>query len=49
MTQQHVAALDGGAIIRGFQYAQTCAVLIILAVTVTLIDLLSATVRKRFI
>ena len=36
-------------VIRGFQYAQTCAVLIILAVSVTLIDLLSATVRKRFI
>lgn len=36
-------------VIRGFQYAQTCAVLIILAVCVTLIDLLSATLRKRFI
>ena len=36
-------------VIRGFQYAQTCAVLIILAVTVTLIDLLSASVRRRFI
>ena len=36
-------------VIRGFQYAQTCAVLIILAVTVTLIDLLSANIRKRFI
>jgi phosphonate transport system permease protein len=36
-------------VIRGFQYAQTCAVLIILAVSVTLIDLLSANVRKRFI
>jgi phosphonate transport system permease protein len=36
-------------VIRGFQYAQTCAVLILLAVSVTLIDLLSATVRKRFI
>ena len=36
-------------VIRGFQYAQTCAVLIILAVSVTLIDLLSATLRKRFI
>ena len=36
-------------VIRGFQYAQTCAVLIILVVTVTLIDLLSATLRKRFI
>jgi phosphonate transport system permease protein len=36
-------------VIRGFQYAQTCAVLIILAVTVTLIDMLSATLRRRFI
>ncbi len=36
-------------VIRGFQYAQTCAVLIILAVSVTLIDLLSASLRKRFI
>jgi phosphonate transport system permease protein len=36
-------------VIRSFQYAQTCAVLILLAVSVTLIDLLSATVRKRFI
>ncbi|MFO1311822.1 MAG: phosphonate ABC transporter, permease protein PhnE [Burkholderiales bacterium] len=36
-------------IIRGFYYAQTCAVLIIVVVTVTLIDLCSATVRKRFI
>jgi hypothetical protein len=29
-------------VIRGFQYAQTCAVLIILVASVTLIDLLSA-------
>jgi len=36
-------------VIRGFQYAQTCAVLIILAVSVTLIDIASATLRKRFI
>lgn len=36
-------------VIRGFQYAQTCAVLIILVVTVTLIDMLSATLRRRFI
>ena len=36
-------------VIRGFQYAQTCAVLIILAVSVTLIDLVSARLRKRFI
>ena len=36
-------------VIRGFQYAQTCAVLIILAVSVTLIDLASASLRNRFI
>ena len=36
-------------VIRSFQYAQTCAVLIILAVSVTLIDLLSARLRQRFI
>lgn len=36
-------------VIRGFQYAQTCAVLLILIVTVSLIDLASAWLRKRFI
>ena len=36
-------------VIRGFQYAQTCAVLLILVLSVSLIDLLSATLRKRFI
>ncbi|RVT51550.1 phosphonate ABC transporter, permease protein PhnE [Rubrivivax albus] len=36
-------------VIRGFQYAQTCAVLLILVVSVSAIDLLSATLRKRFI
>ena len=36
-------------VIRGFQYAQTCAVLIILVVSVSLIDLLSARLRNRFI
>ncbi len=36
-------------IIRGFQYAQTCAVMIIVVVTVTLIDLASARVRKALI
>jgi len=36
-------------IIRGFYYAETCAVLIIVVVTVSLIDLASATIRKRFI
>jgi phosphonate transport system permease protein len=36
-------------VIRSFQYAQTCAVLIILIVTVTVIDLFSAWLRKRFI
>jgi phosphonate transport system permease protein len=36
-------------VIRSFQYAQTCAVLIILVVTVSFIDMLSAKLRKRFI
>jgi phosphonate transport system permease protein len=36
-------------IIRGFYYAQTCAVMIMIIVTVSLIDLLSARVRKFFI
>jgi phosphonate transport system permease protein len=33
-------------VIRGFQYSQTCAVLIILIVTVTIIDLISSYLRK---
>jgi phosphonate transport system permease protein len=36
-------------IIRGFQYAQTCAVMLIIIVTVSLIDLASARVRKFFV
>ncbi len=36
-------------IIRGFYYAETCAVMIIIVLTVTLLDLLSAQIRKRFI
>ena len=36
-------------VIRGFQYGQTCAVLIILVVSVSLIDLLSARLRARFV
>lgn len=36
-------------IIRGFQFAQTAAVMIILAVSVTLTDLLSQQIRKLFI
>lgn len=36
-------------IIRGFYYAETCAVLIIIVVTCTLIDLVSAQIRKQFI
>ena len=36
-------------VIRGFEYAQTCAVLLILIVTVSLIDLLSSWLRQRFI
>jgi phosphonate transport system permease protein len=33
-------------IIRGFQYAETCAVMIIIVITVTMIDLVSARIRK---
>lgn len=36
-------------IIRGFYYAETCAVMIIIVITVSLIDLASARVRRRFI
>jgi phosphonate transport system permease protein len=36
-------------IIRGFYYAETCAVMIIIIVTVTMIDLVSARIRKAFI
>ncbi len=36
-------------IIRGFYYAETCAVMIIVVVTVTLIDLCSARLRRLFI
>lgn len=36
-------------IIRGFQYAQTCAVMILIVVTVALIDLVSARIRKALI
>lgn len=36
-------------VIRSFQYEQTCAVLLILVVTVSLIDLLSAWLRRRLI
>jgi phosphonate transport system permease protein len=36
-------------IIRGFQYAQTCAVMIIVVVTVTVIDLTSARIRAALI
>ena len=36
-------------IIRGFAYAETCAVMIIIVVTVSLVDLLSAQIRKLFI
>ena len=36
-------------IIRGFYYAETCAVLMIIIVTVSMVDLLSAQIRKRFI
>ena len=36
-------------VIRGFQYAQTCAILIILVVTVSVIDVLSARIRAAVI
>jgi phosphonate transport system permease protein len=36
-------------IIRGFQYAETCAVMIIIVVTVSLIDLVSARIRTALI
>jgi phosphonate transport system permease protein len=36
-------------IIRSFQYAETCAVLLIIVVTVSLLDVASARVRKLFI
>ena len=36
-------------VIRSFQYAQTCAVLLLLVLTVTLIDVFSAWLRQRFI
>jgi len=35
--------------IRGFMFAQTCTVMIVIVVTVTLLDLLSQQVRRRFI
>jgi phosphonate transport system permease protein len=35
--------------IRGFQYAQTCAVMILVIAVVTATDLVSARVRERFI
>jgi phosphonate transport system permease protein len=35
-------------VIRSFQYAQTCALLIMLVVTVTVIDLISAWLRRRY-
>jgi phosphonate transport system permease protein len=36
-------------IIRGFQYAETCAVMIIIIVTVVILDLISARIRKTLI
>ncbi|MFM9882916.1 MAG: phosphonate ABC transporter, permease protein PhnE [Burkholderiales bacterium] len=36
-------------VIRSFQYGQTCAVMIIIIVTVSLIDLISARVRKQLV
>jgi len=36
-------------IIRGFQYAETCAVMIIIVVSVTVIDVISARIRKSLV
>jgi phosphonate transport system permease protein len=36
-------------VIRGFQYGQTAAVLVLLVVSVSLIDIVSAQLRKRLI
>ena len=36
-------------IIRGFQYAETCAVMIIIVLTVSVIDLVSARIRKALV
>lgn len=36
-------------IIRGFQYAETCAVMLIIVLTVSIIDLISARIRKFFV
>lgn len=36
-------------IIRGFQYAETCAVMIIIVVSVSIIDLISARIRKALV
>lgn len=36
-------------IIRGFQYAETCAVMLIIVVTVSVIDLVSARIRKAMV
>jgi phosphonate transport system permease protein len=36
-------------IMRGFQYGETCAVMIIIIITVTVLDLLSANIRKLLI
>lgn len=36
-------------IIRGFQYAETCAVMLIIILTVSIIDLISARIRKFFV
>ena len=36
-------------VIRGFEYAQTCAVMLMLVVSVALIDVVSAQLRKRLL
>jgi phosphonate transport system permease protein len=34
---------------RGFQFAETCAIMIVIVLTVTLLDMLSQRIRKKFI
>ena len=38
--------LFGGGVKRGFQYGETCAVMIIIIISVSAIDLISARIRK---
>ena len=42
-------AFDKNMQCRGFQYAETCAVMLIIVVTVSAIDVVSARIRKALI